>query len=142
MANLTGIGVSDECLQAFNEIKMNHKYRYVLFKISDDSTSIVIDKRGERSSSYDEFLESLPKKDGRYAVYDYEFKADDESSRNKLVFIVWAPDTAPVRRKMIIAGSRASIRNTLDGVHIEMQATDNSEIAEDQMLAKCKSGSH
>lgn len=139
MANLTGISVADECVAVWNEFKLGHKYRFVTFKFSDDLRNIVVDYKAPCEATYDDFLDQLPPKDVRYAIYDYDFKADDGTPRNKVVFVVWAPDVAPARRKMLITGSKVSIKNALSGITLELQANDDQGISEEEMLAKCSS---
>lgn len=39
-----------------------------------------------------------------------------------------SPDTSPVRRKMIYATSKDTFRRQLEGVQLEIQATDQTEI--------------
>jgi cofilin len=134
---LTAIKVGDDCISAWNDIKIGHKNRYVLFSFSDDLEKVVVLKQAPKESTYDNFLDDLPPRDVRYAVYDYEYKASDDTLRNKLVFVVWAPDIAPVKRKMLIASTKSSVKNAFAGVALELQATDDSEITEAQMNAKC-----
>ena len=133
---LTAIKVADECIAAWNEIKIGHKYRYVIFDMSKDMKEVVVLKKAEPTATYDDFLDDLPPKDCRYAVYDYTFTAGDHEAE-KLVFIVWCPDTAPVRRKMVVASTKATVKNAFAGVAMELQATDDSEIAEAELLKKC-----
>ena len=121
----------------WNDIKIGHKYRYIIFNFTEDLRFVTVEKTAEASKTYDDFLDDLPPKDVRYAVYDYDFKAPDGTDRNKLVFIVWAPDVAPVKRKMLIASTKTSVKNALAGVSLEVQATDDSEIQEKQVLEKC-----
>jgi cofilin len=125
-------------MPAWNDLKIGHKHRYVIFDFSPDLLYVTVSKVAAKEATYDDFLNDLPARDVRYAVYDYEFKADDDTTRNKLVFVVWAPDIAPVKRKMIIASTKVSVKAALAGVAIELQATDDSEIQESMMLAKCK----
>jgi cofilin len=139
---LTAIKVRDDCLPAWENIKIGHKNRYLIFNFSDDLEFVVVEKAAPKEATYDNFLDDLPPRDVRYAVYDCEWKADDDSIRNKLVFIVWAPDVAPVKRKMLIASTKLSVKNALAGVAAELQATDDSEIQESMILQKCKDISH
>jgi cofilin len=140
--SLTAIKLRDDCLPAWDEIKIGHKNRYIIFNFSDDLKYVVVEKAARKDATYENFLDDLPTRDVRYAVYDYEWKADDETIRNKLVFVVWAPDVAPVKRKMLIASTKVSVKNALTGVSVELQATDDSEIEEKMMLQKCKDTSH
>jgi cofilin len=139
---LTAIKVRDDCIPVWNDIKIGHKHRYVIFNFSDDLEFVVVEKSANPDATYEQFLDDLPQRDVRYAVYDYEYKADDDTTRNKLVFVVWAPDVAPVKRKMLIASTKLSVKNALSGVAVELQATDDSEIQEKMILEKCKRDSH
>ena len=134
---MTAIKVHDDCMPVWNDIKIGHKYRYVIFTFSDDLEYIVVEKTAPKEKTYDDFLDDLPPRDVRYAVYDYDFTAEDGTQRNRLVFIAWAPDVAPVKRKMLVASTKLSLKNALAGVSLEIQATDDSEIQESEMLAKC-----
>ncbi|KAJ1822214.1 cofilin [Coemansia sp. S610] len=39
----SGITVDDECKNAFQDLKVTHDYKFVLFKISDDNKAIIVD---------------------------------------------------------------------------------------------------
>lgn len=122
------------------ELKLRKKFRYIVYKLNDDNTSIVIEKKVESCDKYDDFLAELPEDDCRYAVYDFEFeKSPGEGIRNKICFIVWVPDTSKVRQKMLYASSKDAIRKKLAGVATEIQATDMSEVSYDAVLEKAKS---
>jgi cofilin len=138
MVSLTAIKIHDDCMPIWEGIKIGHKYRYVIFTFSEDLRHVVVDKAQPPSSTYNDFLDDLPPRDVRYAVYDYDYSASDGTNRNKLVFIVWAPDIAPVKRKMLIASTKVAVKNALSGISLEIQATDDSEIQESVILAKCQ----
>lgn len=122
------------------ELKLRKKYRYVIYKLNDDNTSIVIEKKVESCDNYENFLGELPEDDCRYVVYDFEFeKSPGEGVRNKICFIVWVPDTSKVRQKMLYASSKDAIRKKLAGVATEIQATDMSEVSNEAVLEKVKS---
>ncbi|KAJ3329496.1 cofilin, partial [Kappamyces sp. JEL0680] len=62
-------------------------YRFIIFKVTDDFTSIGVEKTSA-NGTYDEFVASLPKDACRYAVYDFEYSTPD-GPRNKLLFYTW-----------------------------------------------------
>jgi cofilin len=132
----SGIKVSDQCIPIWNEIKTGHKYRYVLFDFSKDLLTVVVEKTAPHASTYENFLDDLPQRDVRYALFDYDFKADDGTDRNKLVFIVWAPGAASVKRRMLIASTKQAVKSAFSTASIELQATDDSEISEAAIRAK------
>ena len=43
-------------------------------------------------------------------------------------FVAWSPDTARVRSKMIYASSKDRFKRELDGIQVELQATDPTEM--------------
>ena len=69
----SGVVASDEVVQIFNDIKMGHKYRYAIFKISDDSTSVVLESTSN-DTDWVAFTKALPPKACRYVVYDFHFQ--------------------------------------------------------------------
>mmetsp|Transcript_109945 Transcript_109945/g.154178 ORF Transcript_109945/g.154178 Transcript_109945/m.154178 type:complete len:138 (+) Transcript_109945:23-436(+) len=131
----SGITPDEDCVTKFNELKLGHKYRYVVFKITDDFTKIVTLKTAEPSATFDDFLGELPDKECRYAVYDYEYE-DDGRKQSKILFVVWAPDTAKVKPKMLVASSKDSFKRVLVGIGAEIQATELSEIDEEAVKEK------
>jgi cofilin len=73
------VSVHDDCIEAFNELRMSRKVKYVIYKISDDMKQIVVDeKSGEED--YEIFREKLASATDakgnpapRYATYDVEY---------------------------------------------------------------------
>ncbi|KAL7423719.1 cofilin [Cryptotrichosporon argae] len=132
----SGVQPTQECLEKYQELKQGKKLTYVVYGLSDDKRSIVVLKTSE-SKDFDEFIGELPEKECRWAVYDFEYTLPGgEGIRNKLVFVMWSPDDANVKNKMIFASSKEALRRRLDGIHIEIQATDFSEITKDAILEK------
>ncbi|OXG65213.1 cofilin [Cryptococcus neoformans MW-RSA1955] len=132
----SGVQPTQECLEKFQELKTGKKLTYVIYGLSEDKRSIVVLKTSE-DKDFDSFVAELPEKDCRWAVYDFEFTLPGgEGVRNKLCFIVWSPDDASVKNKMIFASSKEAIRRRLDGIHTEIQATDFSEITKDVLFEK------
>ncbi|KAH3764860.1 cofilin [Pelomyxa schiedti] len=125
----SGVAIDDEVVSVYNELKLKQNKRYIILSFSADARRITLETVGERPATWEEFCAKLPKDDCRYAVFDYEFSlGGGEGDRSKLLFVLWAPDTAPVRRKTLITSSKAALRKALVGVAAELQATDASEI--------------
>ncbi|WWC88140.1 cofilin [Kwoniella dendrophila CBS 6074] len=132
----SGVQPTQECLEKFQELKTGKKMTYVIYGLSEDKKSIIVLKTSE-DKDFDNFVGELPEKECRWAVYDYEFTLPGgEGIRNKLVFVVWSPDDANVKNKMMFASSKDALRRRLEGIHIEIQATDFSEITKDAILEK------
>lgn len=141
----SGVIATDECISKYNELKLSRKYRFILYRISDDAKTINIEKTvtpSEHQSAreaYECFRSGLPQDDCRYAVFDYEYeKAPGEGIRSKIVFVAWSPDVAKVKSKMLYASSKDALRKKLEGIATEVQATESEEITYEAVLEKVK----
>ncbi|MQL74740.1 hypothetical protein Taro_007096 [Colocasia esculenta] len=132
MANAaSGMAVNDDCKLRFLELKAKRTYRFVIYKIDEKLKQVVVDKLGEPTLGYEDFTASLPENECRYAIYDFDFVTEENCQKSKIFFIAWSPDTARVRSKMLYASSKDRFRRELDGIQVELQATDPTEIGID-----------
>ncbi|KAL0461120.1 UNVERIFIED_CONTAM: Actin-depolymerizing factor [Sesamum latifolium] len=122
------MGMADHSKTTFMELKKKKTHRYVIFKIDDKKNEVVVEKTGGPAENYDDFAESLPEDDCRYAVYDFDFVTSENCQKSKIFFIAWSPAISRIRAKMLYATSKDSVKRALDGVHYEIQATDPTEM--------------
>jgi len=137
----SGVKVDGACKQAYDDLHQKHQHSYLIFRISDDDTTIIIEKKGDKSAPYSEFVEEIRKsipdgKDCRYAAVDVEVNVqrqgtDSTSKLSKVIFVQYCPDEAPVRRRMLYASSVRALKATL-GLEslMQVQASDLSDIDE------------
>lgn len=123
------MAVRDECKLKFLELKAKRNYRFIIFRI--EGQQVVVDKLGSPEETYEDFAASLPPNECRYAVYDFDFITDENCQKSKIFFIAWSPDTSKVRMKMVYASSKDRFKRELDGIQVELQATDPSEMSLD-----------
>ncbi|XP_021653078.1 actin-depolymerizing factor 10 [Hevea brasiliensis] len=132
MANsASGMAVSDECKLKFLELKAKRNHRFIVFKIDEKNQQVMLEKLGSPQASYDDFTNSLPPNECRYAVFDFDFTTNENCQKSKIFFIAWSPDTSKVRSKMLYASSKDRFKRELDGIQVELQATDPSEMSLD-----------
>ncbi|CAM8973261.1 unnamed protein product [Rhodiola kirilowii] len=132
MANAaSGMAVNDECKLKFLELKAKRTHRFVIFKIEEKTKEVVVEKLGEPVKTYEDFAACLPENECRYAVYDFDFVTAENCQKSRIFFIAWSPDTARVRSKMIYASSKDRFKRELDGIQVELQATDPTEMGLD-----------
>ncbi|KAI5655509.1 hypothetical protein M9H77_32696 [Catharanthus roseus] len=137
MANsASGMHVHDDCKLRFLELKAKRNFRFIVFKIEETIQQVVVEKLGKPDESYDDFTASLPANECRYAVYDFDFTTDENCQKSKIFFVAWAPDTSRVRSKMLYASSKDRFKRELDGIQVELQATDPSEMSFDIIKAR------
>merc|ERR1719310_1398334 len=99
----SGVQVDPTCVSEFEQMKIRSKYKYIVFKITDDKKSIVVDKTGPESGSAEEvfaaFVKELPEGDCRYSVLDVEIATRSGAMANKLIFVSWSDDNASIKPK-------------------------------------------
>ncbi|CAG9944355.1 unnamed protein product [Clonostachys rosea f. rosea IK726] len=147
----SGATVSQECITAYNDLKLSKKYKFIIFKLSDDYKEIVVEEASD-SKDWEAFREKLinatsKSKSGavgkgpRYAVYDFEYSlASGDGLRNKLTFLAWSPDDASVQPKMIYASSKDALKRSLTGIATELQANDPDDIEYDTIIKTVSKG--
>ncbi|GAB2234067.1 hypothetical protein Droror1_Dr00003304 [Drosera rotundifolia] len=139
MANAaSGMAVHDDCKLRFLELKAKRTYRFIVFKIEEKQKQVVIEKLGEPTESYEDFTASLPENECRYAVYDFDFVTEENCQKSRIFFIAWSPDTSRVRSKMIYASSKDRFKRELDGIQVELQATDPTEMGLDVFSSRAR----
>ncbi|VDN04623.1 unnamed protein product [Thelazia callipaeda] len=124
------VKVDASCKKAYDELHQKHQHSYIIFRISDDDTTIIVDKVGGKNAPYSEFVEEIRKsvgdgKECRYAAVDVEVQIQRQGTDAA------CPDEAPVRRRMLYASSVRALKATL-GLEslMQVQASDLSDIDE------------
>ncbi|KAJ6815254.1 actin-depolymerizing factor 7-like isoform X1 [Iris pallida] len=132
MANaVSGMAVNDGCKLKFLELKAKRTHRFIIYKIDEKLKEVVVEKLGEPALGYEDFTASLPENECRYAIYDFDFVTEENCQKSKIFFIAWTPDTSRVRSKMLYASSKERFKRELDGIQVELQATDPTEMGID-----------
>ncbi|KAK4356556.1 hypothetical protein RND71_025527 [Anisodus tanguticus] len=124
----SGMAVHDDCKLKFLELKAKRTYRFIVYKIEEKQKQVIVEKLGEPAESYEDFAACMPADECRYAVYDFDFVTAESCQKSRIFFIAWSPDTAKVRSKMIYASSKDRFKRELDGIQVELQATDPTEM--------------
>jgi len=133
---MSGIKLTPRCHTTYEEVQRKHMHRYAIFKIDQKKGEIDLEKIGERSSTYDDFLRDLQQMDGahpdcRYGLYDYEYQYNPDGAqstkRDKLFLMCWCPDDGKVKTKMIYSSSFDTLKRSFVGVHKVIQANAQDE---------------
>ncbi|KAL9023136.1 MAG: hypothetical protein Q9196_007368 [Gyalolechia fulgens] len=149
--NKSGVTVSPECIEKFNELKLGKSIKYIIYKLSDDYKEIVVEE-ASTDAEWEHFQEKIVNakasykgKEGkgpRYAVYDFQYELEGgEGTRNKIVFISWSPDDGTlVFPRMTYASSKEALKNALNGLGAEVQANNEDEIEYSTILKDISKG--
>ncbi|KAK8443798.1 hypothetical protein SEVIR_9G033000v4 [Setaria viridis] len=122
----------------FGELQSKRLHRFITFKMNDNFKEIVVDQVGNRETTYEDFTNSLPENDCRYAIYDFDFVTAEDVQKSRIFYILWSPDTAKVKSKMLYATSNQKFKSGLNGIQVDLQATDASEITLDVISARAR----
>ncbi|XP_051513903.1 cofilin-2-like [Myxocyprinus asiaticus] len=151
----SGVTVQEDVLTIFNEMKVRKaqaneeerrkRKKAVLFCLSEDKKQIIMEEgqeilQGDEGDPYLKFVKMLPPHDCRYALYDATYETK-ESKKEDLVFIFWAPETAPLKSKMIYASSKDAIKKKFTGIKHEWQVNGLEDIKDRKTLAEKLGGS-
>jgi len=133
----SGVTVQDGVVSEFNNIKIGHQHQYLQMKLTDDWREIEVQKTVKAGAeTYDQFVQQLPADDCRYVVYDFHFDTGKAGHREQLIFILWCPETAKVKTKMLYAASKDALKKKLVGINHEIQATDYSDLNQKEVTEK------
>ena len=131
---MSGVAVTDDCLTVFNKVKMRTSdLQWATFRVEETEGSVLTAATGAVDGVYEDFVAALPEDDCRYAVYDYRYVNSEECEFRKLVFIVWNPDSARLKSKMLYASTKDFFKGRLSGIAVEIQATDYDEVSEEEL---------
>ncbi|XP_043111026.1 non-muscle cofilin 1-like isoform X2 [Puntigrus tetrazona] len=105
----SGVAISDEVINQ-KSIVVDHDN---CLTVKDVGTTDVLKK----------ILDKFPPKDCRYGLYDCSY-VNKESVKEDLVFILSAPESAPLKSKMVYASSMVALKNKLQGLKYEWQINE------------------
>jgi hypothetical protein len=133
LVQASGVSVRENCVNVFQDIKLRHAYRYIIYALTPDLREIDVLKTAPPMASYDhliqDLLEAEQKQECRYAIYDAEYRLQDGQQRSKLVFFLWSPETARIKQKMVYTSSKDALKRKLIGIAKEIQACDHLELS-------------
>lgn len=79
------VSVAPECITKYNELKLGHALKYIIYKLTDDYKEIVVEETSQ-DGNWETFQSKLMNakasykgKEGkgpRYAVYDFEYELE------------------------------------------------------------------
>lgn len=83
------MAVNDECKLKFLELKAKRNHRFIVFKIDEQIQQVTVEKVGSPEETYNDFANSLPANECRYAVFDFDFTTEENVQKSKIFFIAW-----------------------------------------------------
>jgi len=134
---MAGVKFNESCFKEFQEFIQSRSYNFLVFKLSDNLDEVVVDRKGEHNAKLADIAHSLPADEPRYAVIDIQYDlGKNEGVRSKLIFIMWCPDTATIKHKMVYAATAEGFRRSLPGVQVYMRAESAAELEFSDVMSK------
>jgi len=134
----SGAKLDPECLNEYCKFKTGKNIRYIVFKLTDSLTEIVVeqtvnkDENKNFSAEYENLVDRLREVQDeggcRYVVVDFEYQIK-ELTKSKMIFISWAPDTSKIKQKMVYTSSQHILKKPLDGISLYVQGNDLDDVS-------------
>lgn len=121
------VNAGEAVLAEFKALRTRRKYRYIIFKIEEETLELVVEKTGPPTSTARDLINSLPISQPRYACYDLDYTTKDGRKASKLFFIVWTP--AVGRSGLLYASQRRNLDAVISGV-------EDAQVGSKEALAK------
>lgn len=129
MSNVAhAIEITPEVAETYKDFKQKRKYKWLMFKLNQETFRLEITNTGAPSSGVAEFVKAFPDTDARYGMYDLPIQNKYGGSGSKLILFIWCPATAG-RNNMFYASSRRSLDSFFQGSE-DRQVTNRKGIEE------------
>jgi cofilin len=133
-----GFEVADASLAVVEAVKEGD-LRWATFSVDNETHQIVVDRTADRDAPFESLFEVLRDAKamittpgtgvgGRFATAALEYDAEGGLRRRAIVFILWAPDGARIKEKMIYSSCKYTLKLSLAGIDAEFQTTELSEL--------------
>lgn len=135
---VSGVKVSNECVDEFNKLKIKHLYKYIIFRIENYEEVIVdILEQDLSLKSYDDIIfhvkNNLRTTECRYIIADMPIPTPEGVIRNRIYFIFWSPQAAKSKEKMLYASSKESLVRKINGIFKSLEITCELDEFEDEL---------
>ncbi|XP_075452395.1 destrin isoform X2 [Ascaphus truei] len=142
----SGVRVDDSVLHLFQEMKlMKSGKKAVFFGFSSDEKYIIVEE-GKEILSEDCNGDFFPRLKALfhenkccYALLDIHY-VTGESKKQDLIFVMWAPEDAPIKEKLLFASSKPYLKQAFSGVNKQWEIHSQDDFTVDQLAQKLTSG--
>ncbi|XP_034040925.1 cofilin-2-like [Thalassophryne amazonica] len=145
----SGVQVSDEVKQLFEDMKVHHKgedendhCKIAVMKIREHS--IEVEKKytlGEiKKGNQDPFVvfqNQLKSDTCCYVLYDCCFDTKEVPNKEDLILIMWTPEGGPREDKMVYSTSKQSLKAVCSGVKYNLEMQDYDDICSRHSFGEC-----
>jgi cofilin len=131
------ISLDDNAHHALNDMRIGKGHCFAIFKFNENNSKIILHKASQEEEGYEEFIESLPKDDVAYGIYQFKFDVPDGTRRSRDCFVTWIPKESNRIKKFVAANSKRAIHSQMNGNHVDFTANSLDEISLNDFFDKC-----
>ncbi|XP_018415053.1 PREDICTED: destrin-like [Nanorana parkeri] len=141
----SGVQVDDSVTLLFQDMKLKKcGKKAVFFGFSSDEKYIVVQEGKEILSDdcanfFPRLKALFPENKCCYALLDIHY-VTGESKKQDLIFVMWAPEDAPIKEKLLFASSKPYLKQAFSGVNKQWELHSQDDLTVDQLAQKLTSG--
>lgn len=149
MAGIAGMNFSEHALKEIRNIYCTQKWpHWTIYHIDNDANIIDLSVMGinwddnSPQDTWAQFVRFLPNDQCRYALCNFDYTSSKGISKSKIVFVMWAPNTANVKNRLQIAMHNRDVQKQIKeigGITVSLQANEISDLDYDLVLKKLQS---
>ncbi|KAK2567089.1 Cofilin [Acropora cervicornis] len=124
----SGVTVSEDCIQRFNEMKLNHKHSFLIMSVKGQK-QVEVDELGKQNT---------PEDNNEETFNTMRKKVLEQNEPKYIVFDFLCSDDCNVKKKMLHSSSEDAIKKAVTGVQIKIQANDSGELDYQTILKDIK----
>ena len=132
--NMAGVRISQSVMESFHEMKRRGGAPWTIFRMNDALSEVCVGESGvatgDSQSDHASLLKALPTDECRYAVLNVVVYSENAKREvHKMFYVLWAPEYASVKQKMVYAATSASMKQALEGFNYHVGAGDAEELS-------------
>ncbi|KAG9484221.1 destrin [Eleutherodactylus coqui] len=137
----SGVRVDDSVTALFHDMKLKKSpKKAAFFKFSEDEKYIVVEREREilteDSANFFQRLKALfPENKCCYCLADIHY-ITAESKKQDLLFMMWAPEDATIKNKLLFASSKSYLKHAFPGVIKHWELHSREEFTLDVLAQK------
>jgi len=131
---------------AFHRLLLQDKYSFISIKLApmESSRKYIeweLDLIGDQGISFEAFSQQFSreeyKTDGRHVIYNFKYTKDGKE-RKVVLLVIWIPDLAPIKTKMLTASCREGLMLHFPGINHVISANNVADVQESLWINSCE----
>lgn len=138
----SGVKVHQDCVDAYDDIKLKKTHRYIILQIDEQEGLIKVACKKEKDASkgqeaeFEDFRSQLPMDSGRYCIIDLTCPQKNGAMKDKLFVITWCPDQASTKSNILYTTSKKALMEKIREGMVDIQANDLDDLEYANLLEK------